>query len=58
MALTRRRLRRSSRTGVVDLQAAIDRYIAGYNRSARHFVWAKPATDILAAVSRSPEPPV
>jgi transposase len=57
-ALTRRRLRRGSFTGVVDLQAAIKRYIAEHNRSAKPFVWTKPATDILAAVSRSPEPSV
>ena len=55
-ALTRRRLRRGSFNGVVDLQAAIKRYIAEHNRRARPFVWTKPATDILAAVSRSPEP--
>src|SRR5438270_5948632 len=52
-ALTRRRLRRGSFTGVVDLQAAIKRYIAEHNRRARPFVWTKPATDIIAAVSRS-----
>lgn len=57
-AFTRRRLRRGSFTGVVDLQAAIKRYIAEHNRRAQHFIWAKLATDILAAVSRSPEPSV
>lgn len=57
-ALTRRRLRRGSFTGVVDLQAAIKRYIAEHSRRARPFVWTKPATDIIAAVSRSPEPSV
>ncbi|MDO9427631.1 MAG: IS630 family transposase, partial [Methylobacterium sp.] len=41
-----------------DLQAAIKRYIAEHNRNAKPFVWTKPATDILAAVSRSPEPSV
>ncbi|SEH88754.1 DDE superfamily endonuclease [Methylobacterium sp. 275MFSha3.1] len=57
-ALTRRRLRRGSFTGVVDLQAAIKRYIAEHNRCAGPFVWTKPATDIIAAVSQSPEPSV
>ena len=57
-ALTRRRLRRGSFTGVVDLQAAIKRYIAEHNQRARPFVWTKPATDILEAVGRSPEPSV
>ncbi len=42
----------------VDLRAAIKRYIAGHNRRAKPFVWTKPATDILAAVSRTPEPSV
>ncbi len=51
LALTRRRLRRGSFIGVVDLQAAIKRYIAEHNRRARPFVWFKPATDILAAVT-------
>ena len=37
-ALTRRRLRRGSFTGVVDLQAAIKRHIAEHNRRARPFV--------------------
>ncbi|AIQ93132.1 Putative transposase [Methylobacterium oryzae CBMB20] len=46
---------RGSFTGVVDLRAAIKRYIAEHNRRARPLVWAKPATDILAAVSRAPE---
>ncbi|MCJ2119249.1 IS630 family transposase, partial [Methylobacterium sp. J-001] len=38
--------------------ATIKRYIAEHNRSAKPFVWTKPATDILAAVSRSHEPSV
>ncbi len=54
-ALTRRRLRRGSFTGFVDLQAAIKRYIAEHNRRAKPFARTKPATDIIAAVSRSPE---
>jgi transposase len=53
-ALTRRRLRRGSFTGVVDLQAAIRRYIAEHNRRARPFIWTKPAADILRALRRSP----
>jgi len=55
-ALTRRRLRRGSFTGVVDLHAAINRYIAEHDRCARPCVWTTPATDIIAAVSRSPAP--
>jgi len=48
-------LRRGFFTGVVDLQVAIKRYIAGHNRRAKPFTSTKPAADILAAVSRSPE---
>jgi len=42
----------------IDRQAAMKRDRAAHNRRARPFVWTKPATDILAAVSRSPEPSV
>ncbi|GEN01739.1 hypothetical protein MRA01_62780 [Methylobacterium radiotolerans] len=51
-------MRRGSFTGVVDLQTAIKRYIGEHNQRAKPFVWTKPAADIIAAVSRSPEPSV
>jgi hypothetical protein len=51
-------VRRGSFTGVVNLQAAVKRYIAAHNRCVRPFVWIEPATDILATVSRAPEPSV
>ncbi len=57
-ALSRRRLRRGTFTGVVDLQAAIKRYIAEHNQSPRPFLWTKPAAAILDAVSRAPAPSV
>ncbi len=57
-ALICRRLRRGSFTSVVDLQAAIKRDITEHTRRAKPFVWTNSATDILAAVSRSPEPSV
>ena len=57
-ALTRRRLRRGTFLGVVDLQAAIKRYIAEHNRNTKPFAWTKPAADILNAVSRVPAPSV
>ena len=56
--LTRRRLRRGTFLGVVDLQAAIKRYIAEHNQSAKPFTWTKPAAAILDAVSRVPAPSV
>ena len=53
--LTRSRLQRETFTGVVDLQVAINRYIAEHNRSPRPFIWAKPASAIFDALSRAPE---
>jgi transposase len=46
-ALSRRRLRRGTFTGIVDLQAAIKRYIAEHNQQSKPFVWTKPAAAIL-----------
>ncbi|GEP01826.1 IS630 family transposase [Methylobacterium haplocladii] len=57
-ALSRRRLRRGTFTGVVDLQAAIKRYIAEHNERPRPFRWTKPANAILSAVRRVPAPSV
>src|ERR1700712_1280159 len=56
--LTRRRLRRGTFSGIVDLQAAIKRYIAEHNRCPRPFVWTKPAAAIFDALNRAPEPSV
>ena len=55
-ALTRRRLRRGDFTSIVDLQAAIGRYIAEHNSRPRPFVWTRSAKAILARVRRTPEP--
>ncbi|MBY0298105.1 MAG: IS630 family transposase [Methylobacterium sp.] len=46
-ALSRRRLRRGTFTGIVDLQAAINRYIAEHNERPKPFIWTKPAAAIL-----------
>jgi transposase len=51
-ALTRRRLRRGSFRSIVDLQAAINRYIAEHNDDPKPFVWTKPADQILAKLNR------
>jgi transposase len=48
-ALLRRRLRRGTFTGIVDLQAAIKRYIAEHNKRPGPFVWTKPAAAILSS---------
>jgi transposase len=55
-ALTRRRLRRGDFRSVVDLQAAIKRYIAEHNDSPQPFIWTKSAKAILSKVSRHAEP--
>ena len=57
-ALSRRRLRRGTFTGLVDLQAAIKRYIPEHNERPRPFRWTKPADAILGAVRRMPAPSV
>jgi transposase len=51
-ALTRRRVRRGSFHSIVDLQAAINRYIAEHNADPRPFIWTKPADQIRANVNR------
>ena len=51
-ALTRRRLKRGVFQGVVDLQAAINRYIADHNRDPRPFTWTADPDRVLAAVAR------
>ena len=50
-ALSRRRLRRGSFHSIVDLQAAINRYITEHNDDPKPFVWSKPAGKILASVN-------
>ncbi len=51
-ALTRRRLRRGSFHSIVDLQAAINRYIAEHNHDPKPFTWTKTAGQILAKLNR------
>lgn len=57
-ALTRRRLKRGVFCSIVDLQAAINRYIRDHNQDPSPFVWTKPAADILAKLERLPGPSV
>jgi transposase len=56
--LTRRRIRRGAFRSVVDLQAAINRYIREHNEDPKPFVWTKPADAILEKLSRLPAPSV
>lgn len=50
--LTRRRLRRGVFTGIVDLQAAINRYLREHNANPKPFVWTKTAAQILNKLAR------
>jgi len=55
-ALTRRRLKRGVFRSIVDLQAAINRYIAEHNDDPKPFVWTKTAEAILTSTARIPVP--
>jgi transposase len=50
--LTRQRLKRGVFTSIVELQTAINRFIAEANDKPKPFVWTKSADVILAAVQR------
>jgi transposase len=53
-ALTRKRTRRGSFHSIVDLQAAINRYLAEHNAAPKPFVWKAAAASILAKLDRMP----
>ena len=50
--LTKRRLRRGAFLGVVDLQAAINRYLAEHNADPKPFRWQADPDTIIAAAAR------
>jgi transposase len=50
--LTRRRLKRGVFKGVVDLQAAINRFVVDHNLQAKPFVWTADPDKIIAAAAR------
>jgi transposase len=50
-ALTRRRLKHGSFHSVVDLQAAINRYIAEHNDDPKPFTWIRTSDQILAKLN-------
>lgn len=56
--LTRQRIRRGVFRSLVDLQAALNRWIAEINTDPKPFVWTKTANAILAKLDRCPEPSV
>jgi transposase len=50
--LSKRRLKRGVFRSLVDLQAAINRFVAEYNQSTKPFVWTADPDRIIAAVKR------
>jgi hypothetical protein len=50
--LTRRRLKRGVFHSMVDLQAAINRFIADHNTDPKPFVWTADPDRIIAAANR------
>ena len=50
--LTRRRLRRGVFRSLVDLQAAINRFVAEHNQTPKPFVWTADPLKIIAAAKR------
>src|SRR6202167_3554214 len=51
-SLTKRRLKRGVFRSIVDLQAAINRYLAEHNQTPKPFTWTKDPEKIIAAVKR------
>jgi len=52
--ITRQRIRRGIFRSAVDLQAAINAYLAQHNANPKPFVWTKSAEAILAKLDRCP----
>jgi len=50
--LAKRRLKRGVFKGVVDLQAAINRFVAEHNQQPKPFVWTADPDRIIAAATR------
>jgi transposase len=50
-ALTRRQLKRGSFHSIVDLQAAINRYIAEHNADPKPFTWITTADQIITKLT-------
>ena len=56
--LTRQRIRRGVFRSIVDLQAAIKRYLEEHNADPKPFVWTKSSSAILDKLARLPAPSV
>jgi transposase len=57
-ALTRQRIRRGSFGSIVELQAAIKRYLAEHNAEPTPFIWTASAASIQAKLASLPAPSV
>ncbi len=57
-ALTRKRIRHGSFHSIVDLQAAINRYLVEHNAEPKPFIWKASAASILAKLDSLHEPSV
>ena len=53
-ALTRRRIRLGVFKSIVDLQAAINRYLDEHSANPKPFIWTNPADAILAKIDQLP----
>ena len=51
-AMTRRRLRRGVFRSLVDLQAAINRYLADHNADPKPFIWSASPTSIATKLNQ------
>ncbi len=56
--ITRRKIRRGVFRSVPELEAEIARYIKAHNKTAKPFVWTKPAQAIFDKLADLPEPSV
>ena len=52
--LTRKHIRRGRCHSLVDLQAAIKRYLAKHNAKPKPFVWTDSAASVMAKLDRLP----
>ena len=55
--LTRKRLRRGSFRGIVDLQAAIHRFVAEHSKTAKRFVWTADPDRIIPSTDKATRAP-
>jgi hypothetical protein len=55
--LAKRRLERGVFKGVVDLQAAINRFVVDHNQQPKPFVWTADPDKIIAAAARGHQVP-